>query len=347
MTDQVSVAIHPSAQNPGMVQVTRYTKDGVIGDSQYNNVDEAVRQEGLTHKPRIASNEAAAVIEQSIQAEAGYQQRMAVAPATPESQKADNRAKLEKARAKNVGPQSRDDLVGAILRVTGGNGIHPKMAQTIVGDKAKAATKVRGLFTLRGQEDLDDIAELLRIQENYDVRDGNHLAELVREQAGGNPVYSMERIEREAAENEVRKYRDEIRSRSATLGIKTVAVKFDNIERAVLEAEAKQAQDEAAAERDAIQAEEAVSDLDDDQINVLLDLATQENKENGRYINEQWISNDEILDAFDGTEALEEPEDADGAARAGEAVAGEAGGNRQERGQEARPDFGQIGRAHV
>lgn len=80
VTDHVSVAIHPSAQNPGMVQVTRYTKDGVIGDSQYNNVDDAVRQEGLTHKPRIASNEAVAVIEKSIQAESEYQQRKSAAP---------------------------------------------------------------------------------------------------------------------------------------------------------------------------------------------------------------------------------------------------------------------------
>jgi len=80
VTDHVSVAIHPSAQNPGMVQVTRYTKDGVIGDSQYNSVDDAVRQEGLTHKPRIASNEAVAAIEKSIQAEAEYQQRKNAAP---------------------------------------------------------------------------------------------------------------------------------------------------------------------------------------------------------------------------------------------------------------------------
>lgn len=56
-----------------------------------------------------------------------------------------------------------------------------------MGDKANAATKVRGLFTLQGQEDLDDLAMLLREEQGYDVRDGVHLAELVREQAAGNP----------------------------------------------------------------------------------------------------------------------------------------------------------------
>jgi hypothetical protein len=75
VTDHVSVAIHPSAQKEGMIQVTRYTKDGVIGDSQYNSIDEAVRFEGLAHKPRIPSNEAIAHIENSIAAEAEYQKR--------------------------------------------------------------------------------------------------------------------------------------------------------------------------------------------------------------------------------------------------------------------------------
>jgi len=101
VTDHVSVAIHPSAQNPGMVQVTRYTKDGVIGDSQYNNVDDAVRQEGLTHKPRIPSGDAIKAIEQSIAAEAEYQQRKgnnAAQPAqmdTQASQANDVQARVE------------------------------------------------------------------------------------------------------------------------------------------------------------------------------------------------------------------------------------------------------------
>jgi hypothetical protein len=244
---------------------------------------------------------------------------------------------------KKAGPQNRDDLVGAILRATGGKGIHPKMAQTIVGDKANAATKVRGLFTLRGQQDLDDLAELLRTEEGYNVRDGNHLSDLVREQASGNPVYSIERTERDAAENEAKKYREEIRSRATQMGIKTVARKFDDIERDVLEAETKQAQDEAAAERNAIQADQAVADLDDDQINLLLELAARES--NGVEINEQWITNEQILDAFDGTETIEEHEDAQGAARAGEIANGEAGGNRSSRGEEAR--FGLAGQTNA
>ncbi|MBL8421759.1 MAG: hypothetical protein JNK92_14125, partial [Dechloromonas sp.] len=226
--------------------------------------------------------------------------------------------------------ERRDDIVGAILRVTGGKGVAANMAQTIVGDKANAATKVRGLFTNRGTMDLDDTAGLLREEEGFDVRDGNHLAELIREQASGNPVHSMERVERDAAESAEKQYRDDIRQRAAALGIKTVAVKFDAIERAVLETETKQAQDEADEERAAIQ---AANDVSDNTINELLQLAGAD----GRYINEEWITNDQILDAFEPVGESEEESSADGTS---EAVAGEAGGNRQERGQEARPDFG-------
>ena len=77
----------------------------------------------------------------------------------------------------------RNDLVGAIMRVTGGRGINSNMAQTLVGDTANNATRLRGLFTNQGQKDMDDLAMLLREQEGFDVRDGSHLEDLVREAA--------------------------------------------------------------------------------------------------------------------------------------------------------------------
>lgn len=131
----------------------------------------------------------------------------------------------------NLSPiQRRDDLVGAIMRVTGGNGIAANMAQTIVGDTANNATKVRGLFTNAGTMDLDDTADLLRNEEGYDVRDGNHLAELIREQAAGNPVYSSARIEREAAKDADRKHREEVLRRAKKYGVRHVARPFAETE---------------------------------------------------------------------------------------------------------------------
>ena len=90
----------------------------------------------------------------------------------------------------------RDDLVGAIMRVTGGNGIAASMADTLTGEKANAATKLRGLFTSQGQADMDDLAMLLREEEGFDVRNASHLEDLIREAAAGNVARSMARQER-------------------------------------------------------------------------------------------------------------------------------------------------------
>ena len=66
-------------------------------------------------------------------------------------------------------------------------------------------------------------ADLLRVEEGYDVRDGDHLSELNRQQAAGNPVYSMARTEAEANANVERQHRAEIIRRAQKFGIKTVA----------------------------------------------------------------------------------------------------------------------------
>ena len=262
--------------------------------------------------------------------------------------------------ARPRGPESRDDLLGAILRVTGGNGISARIALTVIGDTANRATRVRGLFTNRGTEDLDDTAELLRIEEGYDVRDGNHLAELIREQASGNPVHSMRRMEAEIAanaereyknaereyKNAEREYKDEVRRRAAELGIRTVAVRFDAIERAVVEAETKLAEHEANEERLAIQAEYAMFELDDDQVNFLLEISAREDKQKGKYLNGQWISNEEFLNAFEPLEASEDEQGDDGA---GQTIPGEAGGSHQEGSGApgARQDFGLTGQTNA
>lgn len=154
----------------------------------------------------------------------------------------------------------RDDLVGAIMRVTGGNGVAASMSQTITGDTANRASKVRGLFTNNGTMDLDDIANDLRTEEGYDVKDGNHLAELIREQAAGNPVYSMERNERDAAANEEKKQKDAVLKQANELGLKGVGGKrtLAVVEAEIAKEEARLNQLEKEAERKAIQAADAI-----------------------------------------------------------------------------------------
>jgi len=162
----------------------------------------------------------------------------------PQTQADQRKADLEKRKAELLAKRKqsdtppnmrRDDLVGAILRVTGGDGIHSSMALDTTGDTANRQPKLRGLFTNKGTADLGDVATLLRNEEGYDVRDGKHLAELIRQQAAGDRVTSMESSVAEADSTKEEQYRDSIRKQAKELGLKTAFVKFSDLENRVNE----------------------------------------------------------------------------------------------------------------
>lgn len=79
--------ITPSAQQPGMFQVTRYNRSGVMGDSQYRSVDDALAGEFFHQKRMIPQAEAEQRFAEALQAEAEYQartQQPTQAPTAPE-----------------------------------------------------------------------------------------------------------------------------------------------------------------------------------------------------------------------------------------------------------------------
>jgi len=254
-------------------------------------------------------------------------------PLTTEPKQAIAPKAISIVKAKAASPiMRRNDIVGAVMRVTGGDGVSSDMAMTITGDTPNNSKRLRGLFTNRGQQDLDDLALRLREEEGYAVTDGNHLAELLRSAAAGEHIVSMQRSE-EDKQNEIEaQHREEVKKRARDYGIRIVARKFDDIEKDVLSHEMKDvaiAEEEAKLEREAIQ---RVSELSDSTINSLAQIAAREDE--GRYINGQWISDEEIINAY---EPIGEGEIEQSAARSGEIVTGEAGGNNSERSQEARP----------
>jgi soluble lytic murein transglycosylase-like protein len=140
----------------------------------------------------------------------------------------------------------RRDLVGAVMRVTGGKGISPKLAQDIVGDKANRAGGLRGVFINGGRQDLSDIARLLEAEEGYDLGQGddidkaNRLAEMLGDMAHGRASYrSMADTEEEASKAQERQYRDRVRQKVERLNrklpkqrrIRTVGRTFEQIEK--------------------------------------------------------------------------------------------------------------------
>lgn len=75
VTDQLVVAVHPSAHQEGFFQVTRFADSGVLSDSQYRDLETAMRQEGLWFRPRLVGDAAIVAIEASVKAELGLQER--------------------------------------------------------------------------------------------------------------------------------------------------------------------------------------------------------------------------------------------------------------------------------
>lgn len=97
------IVIHPSAQQDGMIQVTRYAENGVFGDSQYNNVEDAIRDNGVWMKRRMTEAEATDALGTSAKAEAEYEKRKSA-----EATKAANREKTAEPQKTDSALQNRD-----------------------------------------------------------------------------------------------------------------------------------------------------------------------------------------------------------------------------------------------
>jgi hypothetical protein len=69
----MTTVLSPSAQRCGMFQITRFNNTGVIGDSQYRTVAEAVEDNDLGYSDRICGEEAEAHMRSLLEAEARYQ----------------------------------------------------------------------------------------------------------------------------------------------------------------------------------------------------------------------------------------------------------------------------------
>ena len=59
-----------------------------------------------------------------------------------------------------------------------------------------------------------DVAMLLREEEGYDVRDGEHLSEMIKNAAVSDMSVSMERAQRDQDADQERQHRDRIRAQA-------------------------------------------------------------------------------------------------------------------------------------
>lgn len=106
--DDTFDAITPSAKQPGMFQVTRYSRNGVIGDAQYASVDDALDDEFFHQKRLIPQAEAEQRFAEAVQAEAQYQARILAnqtqAPTAPEQSRPAPGQRSEPAQPNTANP---------------------------------------------------------------------------------------------------------------------------------------------------------------------------------------------------------------------------------------------------
>ncbi|WP_395010405.1 LPD38 domain-containing protein, partial [Undibacterium sp.] len=74
---ELTIIVTPSAKQEGLFQVTRYSKNGAIGDSEYTSIEKAVESEGLQYNTPLSGKEAVAAITQANEAEGNFQSRLA------------------------------------------------------------------------------------------------------------------------------------------------------------------------------------------------------------------------------------------------------------------------------
>lgn len=152
------VTVSPSAQNPGKLQVTRYDEGkGVIGDSQYNSVEDAIRQEGISNYERMPAGEVDAVLSNAAKAEVEYQ----------------------KLRAEVDAPAGRQPEVGADGRIFG-------MRPEQLGAKQKGGMRDDGTWydpaakAKRDAEEADDRRKLVEAQRAENKQRVDNAAQDVR-----------------------------------------------------------------------------------------------------------------------------------------------------------------------
>ena len=74
---ELTIIVTPSAKQEGLFQVTRYSRNGAIGDSEYTSIEKAVESEGLQYNTPLSGKEAVAAITQANEAEGNFQSRLA------------------------------------------------------------------------------------------------------------------------------------------------------------------------------------------------------------------------------------------------------------------------------
>jgi hypothetical protein len=183
----------------------------------------------------------------------------------------DSQAPSTKARKprQRIEPKDYQNIVGALLQVTGGEGISSKVARDLLGDKTKELKSIRPAVRANGWQDVGQLIEYLREAGYTQLNTEADLVAMLQDHMNGIPGRTAAQVEEEAALSEERKAKEEERSfrkavnqEAKEKGIKTARGKR-TIEQVLADLqhwEEQRSAMEAAEEREAILAEAAFAE---------------------------------------------------------------------------------------
>lgn len=260
---------------------------------------------------------------------------VASAPATQASQPAE-KAKPKKPRQR-IEPKDYQNIVGAILQVTGGKGISSRLARDLLGDKTRELKNIRPAVKLGGWEDTGVLIRHLQEAGYTQLNTEEDLVAMLANHMNGIPGRTAAQMDEEYAAAEARKAKEEekaerraINAEAKSKGIKQARGKrtLEDVKADLAVWEAKLNALEAEEERLAIQAESAMFEATDS-ADVMQELAeevgyTQEEIENVR--NENRESEERTTETAEGkAEAGRGDRENAGQAEEGKAATGESG----------------------
>jgi hypothetical protein len=244
--------------------------------------------------------------------------------------------KPKKARQR-IEPKDYQNIVGAILRVTGGEGISSKTARDLMGDSTKHLKNIRPSVRVGGWNDVGRLIEYLREQEGYSqLNTEQDLKDLLADHMNGipgRPAEVMLEEEIKARERQAKAKdqaeRREINAEAKAKGIKQARGKrtLDDVKADLAKWEEELSKLEAEEERLAIQAESAFFEANE--VEAMEELAetvgyTPEEIENVRIENQE--SEERTAEATEGTtEESRRDRTDDGQTQEGEGTDGTAG----------------------
>lgn len=249
----------------------------------------------------------------------------------------ETKASKPKKPRQRIEPKDYQNIVGAILKVTGGEGISSKVARDLLGDNTKHLKNIRPAVRANGWQDIGQLVTHLREAGYTQLQSEQDLVDMLRNHMNGVPGRTAAQIEEEAAASAERKAKEEekafrkaVNQEAKEKDIKQARGKrtLDDVLADLALWEAEQSALEAEVERIAIQAESAMSEADDS-AEIMQELAevvgyTKEEIERVRIENRK--SEERTPEAPEGTTQEDRGDRADvGQTEEGKGSDGEAG----------------------